>query len=177
VAANPAPPPLTLENPHDDPEQYEFLRGQWEKKESVGRGDHSDIELVVLSLLRPFAQRIGRRVKQEWTVVLGMEKIIPDVTFSFPNPEIRDSYLVAPAFLVVESRSTGQRLKRLVDKCRLDHHRMGTPYCWILDTDEEAAYECHKEMNGMHRLVDTLTAGPDISLSTGEVFEQFRGLK
>lgn len=177
MAANPAPPPLTLENPHDDPEQYEFLRGQWEKKESVGRGDHSDIELIVLSLLRPFAQRIGARVKQEWTVVLGMEKIIPDVTFSFPNPEIRDGYLVAPAFLVVESRSTGQRLERLVDKCRLDHHRMGTPYCWILDTDEEAAYECHKEMNGTHRLVDTLTAGPDISLSTGEVFEQFRGLK
>jgi Uma2 family endonuclease len=177
VAANATPPPLVLENPHDSPEQYEFVRGQWRKKESVGRGDHSDIEFVVLSLLRPIAQRLGARVKQEWTVAYGTEKIIPDVTFSFPNPEIRDGYLVAPAFLAVESRSSGQRLKRLVDKCRLDHHRMGTPYCWILDTGEEAAYECHKEMSGMHRLVETLTAGPEIRLSADEIFAQFRGLK
>jgi Uma2 family endonuclease len=176
VAANVAPP-LVLEDPHDNPEQYEFVRGCWRKKESAGRADHSDIEFVVLSLLRPIAQRLGARVKQEWTVVHGPEKIIPDVTFSFPNPEIRDGYLVAPAFLVVESRSSGQRLRTLIDKCRLDHHRMGTPFCWILDTDEETAYECHQDMKGMHRLVETLTAGPEISLSAAEVFSQFRGLK
>lgn len=98
MAANPALPPLVLENPHDDPEQYEFLRGQWRKKEAVGRADHSDIEFVVLSLLRPIAQRLGARVKQEWTVVQGAEKIIPDVTFSFPNPGVCEGYLVAPAF-------------------------------------------------------------------------------
>jgi Uma2 family endonuclease len=96
------------------------------------------------------------------------------VTFSFSNPEIREGYLVAPAFLAVESRSRHQRIKSLLDKCRVDHHRMGTPYCWIVDTEEEGAYECHKEMNGMHRLVDTLTAGPDISLSVAEIFKQFK---
>ena len=86
----------------------------------------------------------------------------------------RDGYLVAPAFLVVESRPKARGLKSLVDKCRLDHHRMGTPYCWIVDTEEECAYECHKAMNGMHQLVDTLTAGPDIHLAVAEIFNELR---
>jgi Uma2 family endonuclease len=172
VAANTAP--LVLNDPHDNPEHYEFLRGRWSKKESVGRADHSDMEVVVSTLLRPIATSLNERVRHEWTIVCGSEKIIPDVTFSFPNPEIHEGYLVAPALLVVECRSTGQKLKTLLDKCRLDHHRMGTPYCWIIDAEEECAYECHKEMNGMHRLVDTLTAGPDVSLSVAKIFEEFQ---
>jgi Uma2 family endonuclease len=172
VAANTAP--LVLNNPHDDPEHYEFLRGRWSKKESVGRADHSDMEVVISALLRPIAASLNARVRHEWTVVYGPEKIIPDVTFSFPNPEVHEGYLVAPAFLAVECRSTGQKLRMLLDKCRLDHHRMGTLYCWIIDAEEECAYECHNGMNGMHRLVDTLTAGPDVSLSVNEIFEAFQ---
>jgi Uma2 family endonuclease len=167
-------PPLVLNSPLDNPEHYEFLRGCWSKKESVGRIDHSEIELILRALLQPFAEKLRARVIHEWTVVCGSEKIIPDVTFSFPDPQIRDGYLVAPAFLAVESRSKGQRLKALLDKCRLDHHRMGTPYCWIIDTEEECAYECHKGMNGMHLLVDMLTAGPDINLSVAEIFNEFK---
>lgn len=166
--------PLVLTDPHDNPEHYEFLRGHWAKKKSVGRADHSNIEIIIWVLLRPIAASLNARVIHEWTIVYGPEKIIPDVTFSFPSPEIREGYLVAPAFLVVECRSAGQKLKTLLDKCRMDHHRMGTPYCWIVDTEEECAYECHKAMNGTHRLVDTLTAGPDVSLSVAEIFEQFR---
>ncbi|HWF47183.1 MAG TPA: Uma2 family endonuclease [Bryobacteraceae bacterium] len=172
MAANTVP--LALNDPHDNPEHYEFLRGQWSKKESVGRVDHSDIEMIIWALLRPIAITLHARVAHEWTIVYGSERIIPDVTLSFPNPEISDGYLVAPAFLVVECRSRHQRMRTLLDKCRLDHHRMGTPHCWIIDTEEECAYECHKEMNGMHRLVDTLTAGPDVSLGVADIFEEFK---
>jgi Uma2 family endonuclease len=166
--------PLVLEDSHDDPERYEFLRGYWSKKQSVGRADHSNMEAVISRLLLPVATSLKARVLHEWTVVYGLEKIIPDVTFSFPHPSIREGYLVAPAFLAVECRSAGQKLRTLVDKCRLDHHRMGTPFCWIVDVEEECAYECHKAMNGMHRLVDTLTAGPDVSLAVREIFEEFK---
>jgi Uma2 family endonuclease len=167
-----AMPPLVLESRLDNPEHYEFLRGRWAKKESVGRADHSTIELIIYEMLRPTAKSLGARVLLEWTVVHGQEKIIPDVTFSFPNPQIRNGYLVAPAFLVVESRSKGQRLNTLIDKCLLDHHRMGTLYCWIVDSDEARAYECHHDMGGA-RQVETLTAGPDVSLSVAAIFAEF----
>jgi Uma2 family endonuclease len=164
MAANVSVPPLVLDQPLDNPEHYEFIRGQWSKKQSVGREDHSELELLITLLLQPVAKRLGSKVLPEWTIVHGDEKLIPDVTFSFPNRTTRDGYLVAPAFLVVETKSKGQRLATLFDKCIHNYHRIGTPYCWVLDREERAAYECHREMAGAHRLVRLLTAGPDISL-------------
>lgn len=172
MATNSAP--LILDDPHDNPEHYEFLRGHWSKKKSVGRADHCDIELIIWALLRPIVSSLNAQVRPEWTIVYGTEKIIPDVTVSYPDPELCDGYLVAPAFLAVECQSKDQRLETLFDKCQLSHHRMGTPYCWIIDLEGECAFEFHKEMNGMIQLVDTLTAGPDIRLSVAEIFAQFK---
>jgi Uma2 family endonuclease len=165
MAANSSIPPLVLEDPRDNPEHYEFIRGHWLKKQSVGREDHSKLELLVTMLLTPIANRLQCQVFQEWTIVHGEEKFIPDVTFSFPGWTTRDGYLVAPPFLAVETCSQGQRLKSLFDKCLLDYHRIGTPYCWVLDTEEQAAYECHRVADGANRLVTRLTAGPDVAIS------------
>jgi Uma2 family endonuclease len=98
---------------------------------------------------------------------MGLRRSSPTWPYSFKNLEIRQGYLVAPAFLAVESRSTGQRLKALLDKCRLDHHRMGRPYCWVIDAEEECACECHQGMNGMHRRTGT-TQRPKSARSTPE---------
>ena len=103
MAANVSIPPLILDQPLDNPEHYEFIRGQWLKKHSVGRKDHSNLECQIRLLLEPMAKRLGSAVVQEWTIVHSDEKLIPDVTFSFPNGQERDGYLVAPAFLVVGS--------------------------------------------------------------------------
>ena len=91
-------PPLVLEHPSDNPEHYEFIRGQWLKKRSVGRKDHSQLELEIAVLLQPIAKRLGSMALQEWTIVHSDEKFIPDVTFSFPNWQERDGCLVAPRF-------------------------------------------------------------------------------
>ena len=98
---------------------------------------------VISQLLRPFSKQLGCKLEQEWSVVLGGKKIVPDVTLSYPAPDylVEDGYLVAPAFLVVESRSEGQRLQKLVDKCVQDPAPMGTPHCWLIDIQTEPAYE------------------------------------
>ncbi len=158
-----------LDQPLDNPEHYELIRGQWLKKDSVGRKDHSELELKITLLLQPLAKRLNSEVLHEWTIVNGSEKLIPDVTFSFPNWTERDDYLVAPAFLVVETKSKGQRVQTLFDKCIKDYHRIGTPYCWVLDREEQAAYECHRDMAGSHRRTNLLTAGLEISLAVSDL--------
>ena len=167
-------PPLHLLDASDNPEHYELLNGGWEKKESVGPFDHSAMDRAVYNLLRPFAKQLGCKLEQEWTVVLDGKKIVPDVTLSYPAPDyrIKDGYPVAPAFLVVESRSQGQRLQRLVDKCVQDHHAMGTPYCWIIDIESETGYECHRGQTTA-QAVPVLTAGPVISLTVDRIFTEF----
>lgn len=169
--------PPVLADPYDDPEHYELLSNGWARKESVGREDHSTIGQVLYELLRPYAKRSKCKVKPEWTMVGSGRKIIPDVTLSYPAPHylVDDGYLVAPALLAVESRSKGQRLRSLIDKCVNEHHPMGTPYCWIIDVEGQCAYECHKEV-GKEIKVPTLTLAsfsPALSLSVSEIFKQF----
>lgn len=170
-------PPLRLIDPSDDPEHYEFLNGHWEKKESVGREEHSRMGRVMRYLLRDIARQLGSKVEQEWTVLGGERKIIPDVTLSLPAPlyKIADGYLVAPALLAVESRSKGQRLQKLVDKCIHEHHPMGTRYCWIIDIEKQVAYECHAERPEAVP-VSALSFGTEhsFSLPVDRLFEQFR---
>ncbi len=158
----------------DDPEHYELLDGQMVRKASVGRKKHSDLETIVLGMLKPHAQKARASVAHEWTMLNGRDKLIPDVTFSFPDPKLEDGYLVAPAFLVVETSSQDQSLSSLFKKCRQKYHPFGTPYCWIIDSEEEAGYECHKSDNGLFRLVDVLTAGPEISIGVSSIFEELR---
>jgi Uma2 family endonuclease len=158
----------------DKPEHYELLNGRMIRKASVGRKKHSDLEVIILDMLRPLAKNAGAAVAHEWTMLNGPDRVIPDVTFSFPEPKLSDGYLVAPAFLVVETASKDQSLSSLLRKCRDRYHPFGTPYCWVIDSDEEAGYECHKADNGLFRLVDVLTAGPDINISVNAIFEELR---
>ncbi len=165
---------LPFEQLDDDFEHYEVLDGCMVLKQSVGRKKHSQLGRIIRSLLVPFQQKLGGDLEGEWTMLNGPDKLIPDVTFSFPNPTISDGYLVAPAFLVVETSSKDQSLSSLFRKCRDKYHVFGTPYCWIVDSEEEAAYECHKADNGLFRLVDTLTAGPDVALAVSAIFNELK---
>ena len=164
---------LPAERADDDPEHYELLDGHMVRKESVGRKKHAQLARILRELLVPFQQRLGGTLESEWTILIGSDKLIPDVTFSSPNPTLSDGYLVAPAFLVIETASKDQSLSSLFRKCRDKYHPYGTPYCWVINSEEEAAYECHKADNGLFRLVDTLTAGPDVSLPVAAIFEGF----
>lgn len=154
----------------ENPEFYERIDGRWTRKESVGRDKRSDLEMAILMLLKPFEKTLGGRVRHEWTIAYGRNKLIPDVTFSFPEYKRERGYLVAPAWLVVETSSEDQRLSSLFKKCREQYHPSGTPYCWIIDSDEEVGYECHQEMGGAIRLVEELTAGPEVKISVAEIF-------
>ena len=155
----------------DDEEHYEFLHGQKIKKESVGRKKHSLLGEVLKRLLAPMAYAQKSIVVTEWTIMHGNEKAVPDVTVSFPDWTEHEGYLVAPAFLVVESVSPGQRLPKLFAKCFDTYHPWGTPYCWIMDGEGEA-YEVHRDYNGLVRPVQTLTAGPNISLELSTIMAE-----
>ena len=168
-------PPLVLTDPTDDPELYELLDGRWLKKESVGHIRHSRMCRILFDLLLPFCKRYGLAVEREWTVIRDGKKIIPDVTVSYPQPQPQEGYLVAPAFLAVETKLPGQRLQKLINKCLIDHHSMGTPYCWILDIEEELGYECHCE-TGKAIVVPVLTLGNcqwPINLPVKTIFNAF----
>ena len=166
-------PPLVLADPSDDPEHYELLNGRWMKK-AVGRKEHSKMGRILFSLLLPFAEKLNCALETEWTVIQGEKRIIPDVTMSYPAPDyaISDGYLVAPAFLVVETRSPGQRLRTLIDKCQVDHFEMGNSTCWIIDTEEEHGYQC--QHGAPPSVVEVLTAGSDIQIPVVSMFEAFR---
>lgn len=158
----------------DNPEHYELLNGRMVRKASVGRKKHSQIERIIRGMLEPHRQRLGGSLEMEWTMLNGPDKVIPDVTFSFPEPKLSDGYLIAPAFLVVETASKDQSLSSLLRKCRDRYHPFGTPYCWVIDSEEEAGYECHKADNGLFRLVDVLTAGPGVNISVAEIFDELK---
>ncbi len=158
----------------EDSEYYELLDGRMLRKASVGRKKHSQTARLVRALLEPAQQRLGGTLETEWTMLNGPDKVIADVTFSLPEPKLSDGYLVAPAFLVVETSSQDQTLSSLFRKCRERYHPFETPYCWVIDSREEAGYECHKADNGLFRLVDVLTAGPDVSVPVAEIFDQLK---
>ncbi len=65
-------------------------------------------------MLEQFQLKLGGSLEIEWTMLNGPDKLIPDVTFSFPAPKLSDGYLVAPAFLVVEAASKDQSLSSLL---------------------------------------------------------------
>jgi len=73
--------------------------------------------------------------------------------------------------LVAEVRSYGQTLPYLVKKCKDRYHRAGISYCWIIDADSQAGYECHRE-DPHPQQVDILTAGPVIEVPVSEIFEE-----
>ena len=158
----------------DDPEHYELLDGRSVRKASVGRLKHAQIERVVWALLREFQQKLGGTLEMEWTMLNGADKLIPDVAFSFPTPKLSDGCLVAPAFLVVETSSQDQPLSSLFKKCRQEYHPFGTPYCWVIDSQEEVGYEGHKADNGLFRLVNVLTAGPEIGIPVSDIFYELK---
>ncbi|HMF74879.1 MAG TPA: Uma2 family endonuclease [Bryobacteraceae bacterium] len=117
--------------------------------------------------------RLGSIVEHEWTLRQGDDESIPDVTSSFPEHREEDGYLVAPAFLVVETSSKGQPMSLLAKKCRDHYHPWGTPYCWLIDTQKQARYECHRQREGSLTEVEVLSAGPDIKIPVLDVFEAF----
>ncbi len=93
-------PPISEVPPGENSELYECIDGEWKRKQSVGRRKHSAIEMALLTLLKPFQASQGGYVSHEWTILNGREKVIPDVTFSFPDYKEDRGYLVAPAWLV-----------------------------------------------------------------------------
>jgi len=60
----------------------------------------------------------------------------------------------------------------LVDKCTRDHDAMGTRYCWIVDIERRAGYECHLG-HGEAAAVPLLAAGDYFSLPVSQLFEEF----
>ena len=112
-----------------DPKHYELLDGRMVRKESVGRKKHAQLDRILRSLLVPFQLKLGGSLESEWTILNDSDKLFPDVTFSFPNPVLSDDYLVAPAFLIVETSSKDQSLSSLFRKCRTKYHPYGTPFC------------------------------------------------
>lgn len=167
-------PPLVLTDPTDDPERYELLSGRWVKKD-VGRKEHSKMGRVLFELLQPSAEKLGCELELEWSVIKNGERIIPDVTMSFPAPNFRieNDYLIAPAFLVIETRSKNRRLRSLFDKCRNEHHRIGNSTCWIIDIDEELGYQY--DLGSAPASVDLLKCTDAIELPVPSIFEAFRG--
>jgi Uma2 family endonuclease len=160
-------PPLDLL----DEKYLEYLDRQWIKKESVGRKKHEDVTEAVYNLLNRYRHLIGGELAEHWTIILGPDKAEPDVTLSHPVYNLYQGYLVSPAFLVAEVRSYGQTLPYLVKKCKDRYHRAGISYCWIIDADSQAGYECHRE--GPHpQQADILTAGPVIEVPVPEIFEE-----
>ncbi len=161
---------------YDNLDHYERIGGQLIKKESVGRKQHSQLERIVRDLLTPFTTKLGGIVEHEWTIQQGDDKLIPDVTMSFPEYEENDGYLLAPAFLVVETSSKGQTPSLLAKKCRDHYHPWGTPYCWLIDTQKQAGFECHLQKGGSYTQVEVLTAGPDIQIPVSGIFQAFAAL-
>jgi Uma2 family endonuclease len=162
---------------YDNLENYECIGGQLIKKESVGRKQHSQLERIVRDMLTPFATKLGCIVEHEWTLQHGEDRLIPDVTMSFPEYHENEGFLVAPAFLVVETISKGQTVSLMAKKCRDYYHPWDTPYCWLIDTQKSAAYECHLQRGGSVIEVDILTAGPHIEISVSGIFRAFQSLQ
>jgi len=71
--------------------------------------------------------------------------------------------------LSIEILSPDQTLRQLFDKCER-YHTWGTAYCWVIDPEEPAAWEYHRNRQpALRPAAETLAAG-EIRLPVAEIF-------
>jgi Uma2 family endonuclease len=109
----------------------------------------------------------GYEALPEITVRLTPSKyLVPDVV---ADRKLEGPYPTRPVPLVTEILSPDERLDKTLAKCT-DYHAWGTPYCWVIDPEEEIAWDFPK--GGEPVKVDrqgTLRAG-DIAITMDELF-------
>lgn len=144
MATQPTELPINLNRV--DTSRYEFVDGRLVER-AVPGDVHAQFQAAVADLLRPLAQSIGAKVRQEWSVnrtELGKEYMTPDVMMSFPGEYRRTKigHLVAPAFLCIEITSPGQNEENAISKAQR-YHAWGIPNCWVIDPESRLCLEYH----------------------------------
>jgi Uma2 family endonuclease len=79
-------------------------------------------------------------VLPELNILIGGERIIPDITVAASNARYTNNDLSDAPLLAVEILSAGQSLAKLFDRCeRL--MLAGTPLCWVFDPDHKRVWQ------------------------------------
>ncbi len=159
----------------DDGKISEYIDGRWIPKPDLGRLDTSETIQAILTSLRPLRETVGGQILSGWHMLAVPDLLRPDVVMSFPRYSNYDGYLVAPAFLTVEVRVDKEQVSSLVRKCRQRYHPFGTPFCWIIDIANREGYEFHRDSDEPV-IRQTLTAGPNVSLSVEQIFNEVKRL-
>lgn len=143
----------------------EYVDGRLSPK-GTGTRKHSRIQRRVLELLG--AYRAFGAFPELHARLREQEFRIPDIIVE-QKPIVNEDYPARPVYLCIEILSPDQTLQQLFDKCQR-YHGWGTAYCWVIDPEEPAAWEHHRNRQpDLRSAAETLTAG-EISLPVAEIF-------
>ncbi|HEV8148243.1 MAG TPA: Uma2 family endonuclease [Bryobacteraceae bacterium] len=140
----------------------EYIDGVLRQK-SLPATDHGMLQLRLGLILN----RLGYQAYPEIHVRISETKwLIPDVTV---DDRLERPYPTKAVPLVVEILSPDDRLGATLAKCE-EYHAWGTPYCWVVDPEKQAAWEYHKGGEPVRvESQGTLRAG-EIEVSMPELF-------
>jgi len=114
----------------------EYIDGVLRQK-SMPTKKHSITQARFILLLTHW----GYEVLPELTVRLSTTKyLVPDLSVGH---DLEDPYPTSPIPLAIEILSPDDRLGATLAKCE-EYHAWGTPYCWVIDPEKQAAWEYHK---------------------------------
>jgi Uma2 family endonuclease len=140
----------------------EYIDGVLRQK-SMPTKKHSQTQARLIRLL----EDMGYEALPELTVRLSDTKyLVPDLAV---GRDLEDPYPTKPILLAIEILSPDDRLGATLAKCE-EYHAWGTPYCWVIDPEKQAAWEYHK--GGEPERVEprgTLHAG-DIAVALSKLF-------
>jgi Uma2 family endonuclease len=140
----------------------EYIDGVLRQK-SMPITDHGMLQFRLGLLL----SRLGYEAYPEVHVRITDTKwLVPDVTV---DRRIERPYPTAPVPLLIEILSPDDGIGAALAKCE-EYHAWGTPFCWVIDPEKQAAWEYHKGGEPQRiELQGTLHAG-DIAVSLAELF-------
>ena len=116
----------------------DFVDGVLEER-NVGEGLHSELQLLIGSLLRQRQREWKIRVFTGWrTHVSARRYRIPDVTV-VPRDASRTGVLETPPLLCIEILSPEDRIPRVLRRLR-DFFDMGVESIWVLDPETRTGY-------------------------------------
>jgi Uma2 family endonuclease len=140
----------------------EYIDGVLRQK-SMPTKKHSITQARFILLL----SHLGYEVLPELTVRLSTTKyLVPDLSV---GRGLEDPYPTTAIPLAIEILSPDDRLGATLAKCE-EYHAWGTPYCWVIDPEKQAAWEFHKGGEPVRiESQGTLHAG-EIEVSMAELF-------
>jgi Uma2 family endonuclease len=144
--------------------------GGFVRRRSLGRYDHSTLQMLILMALQAHSEEWGILVRPELRLKIreGRYRVPDVVVLSKDTP--RSAVIEHAPLLCIEVVSPDDRMPEVPERCR-DYFEMGVPETWVLDPGTKRSFVVKHPMTTEVAEDAVLRSGP-IELTPGALFAQ-----